>query len=141
MLLRLDGPGSVFAKLADFGLTVRRHEAAEEDWARDRGTPRYMWVAGWGRDGCMVYGVHFIICVHARCMHMSLGWRWFGACAGLGARPQARPTTCTCQATEPESCGLIQSPMSSACRGPEFWDDELADCIGEAADVGAILSG
>ena len=44
-----------------FGLTVRQREAAGEEWARDRGTPRYM--------------------------------------------------------------------------APEFWDDELADAIGEAADV------
>jgi serine/threonine protein kinase len=43
VLLRFDGPpGTVFAKLADFGLTMRRKEVAGEDWARDRGTPRYM---------------------------------------------------------------------------------------------------
>jgi serine/threonine protein kinase len=65
--VRLDdsGTASVVAKLADFGLTVRRHDANnEEGGMRDRGTPRYM--------------------------------------------------------------------------GPEFWDDDLAECIGEAADVYAL---
>lgn len=42
VLLRTDGPGVVFAKLADFGLTIRQREAAGEEWARDRGTIRYM---------------------------------------------------------------------------------------------------
>jgi serine/threonine protein kinase len=42
VLLRTDGPGVVFAKLADFGLTIKQREAAGEEWARDRGTIRYM---------------------------------------------------------------------------------------------------
>ena len=42
VLVRFDGPGVVFAKLADFGLTIDRREAAGEDWYRDRGTIRYM---------------------------------------------------------------------------------------------------
>ncbi|KAG1673751.1 hypothetical protein FOA52_002320 [Chlamydomonas sp. UWO 241] len=67
VLVRLDDTrtASVVAKLADFGLTVKRHDAInEEGGMRDRGTPRYM--------------------------------------------------------------------------GPEFWDDDLAECIGEAADVYAL---
>jgi hypothetical protein len=43
VLLRLGGRGQVYAKLADFGLTVKQNEAAtEEGGMRDRGTPRYM---------------------------------------------------------------------------------------------------
>lgn len=43
VLLRLgSSPGSIVAKLGDFGLTMRQHEAAGDDGsARDRGTPRY----------------------------------------------------------------------------------------------------
>ena len=44
VLVRFDGPGVVFAKLADFGLTVvqRKASAAGEEQLRDRGTMRYM---------------------------------------------------------------------------------------------------
>ena len=42
VLVRFDGPGVVFAKLADFGLTVQRKGAAGEGQLRDRGTMRYM---------------------------------------------------------------------------------------------------
>ncbi len=42
VLVTVDGPRVVFAKLADFGLTVQRKGAAGEGQLRDRGTMRYM---------------------------------------------------------------------------------------------------